>query len=304
MLDQARSFLGAEAASEVIRIDVPDQGGDSQGSRQELEPAVPALQSGSLFGGVQGLLIVDAHRLTAGEAELLASLLADADLDSVSVALVAEGRLPKALAAVVEGRGRTVRVAKAWESTATAWLETEVRRRGIDMEPEAVGALIQRFGADTAALAGVLEQLEGQGRVTARMILERFKNRPNQPVFHYTEAVARGDVAEALRRLGDLLVHHHPLVVLATLETELRRRALALVASDPADLRRLAGAGPKDRWVDRVWRQRGRLRDSGLRRALDALVRADRVLKSMPEETHRVVMERLTVALCRWLTGR
>jgi hypothetical protein len=38
--------------------------------------------------------------------------------------------------------------------------------------------------------------------------------------------------------------------------------------------------------------------------ALEALVRADRILKSAPEPMHRVTMERLTVAMTRWMAGR
>jgi hypothetical protein len=49
-----------------------------------------------------------------------------------------------------------------------------------------------------------------------------------------------------------------------------------------------------------MWRQRTRVRESSLRRAQDALLRADRVVKTHPEEVHRVTLERLTVALCRW----
>ena len=37
-----------------------------------------------------------------------------------------------------------------------------------------------------------------------------------------------------------------------------------------------------------------------LSRALDAVRRADATLKTLPEETHLVTMERLTVSLCYW----
>jgi uncharacterized protein (UPF0303 family) len=65
-----------------------------------------------------------------------------------------------------------------------------------------------------------------------------------------------------------------------------------------------AGARANDNWVERVWRQRGKLKDSSMRKAVEALVRADRTLKSAPDEIHRVTMERLTVAMCRWMVGR
>lgn len=310
MLDRARGFLREHSVAEddIVRIDVPGRGAGEEGSgavRAELEPLIPLLQSGSLFGDVQGLELVDAHQLTAGEAEVLADLLEHADPGAVAVSIVAEGSVPAKLKKTLGDLATSFAVRKIWENTATRWLAEEVARRGLEADQGAVEALIQRFGADTSSLTMALDQLEeSKGKITARSVLDRFRNRPNEPVFHFTDAVAAGDTAEALRRLGDLLVHQHPLVVLAALETEVRRRALALAAPDVEAFREMAGARASDRWVERVWRRRGRLKDSGLRRALDALVRADRVLKSAPEELHRVTLERLTVAMCRWMVGR
>ncbi len=58
--------------------------------------------------------------------------------------------------------------------------------------------------------------------------------------------------------------------------------------------------GAKNYAMEKVWRQRGRVRGSDLTLALDAVARADLALKTTPEATHRVMLERLTVALCRW----
>lgn len=56
--------------------------------------------------------------------------------------------------------------------------------------------------------------------------------------------------------------------------------------------------------LQKAWRARGRSSPERLRRALSALARADLHLKTMPETTHRLTMERLTVALCQWYGGR
>jgi DNA polymerase III delta subunit len=311
MLDRARRHLESAgvADSDVVRIDVPGRGassddGGSAAMRPELEPVIPMLQSGSLFGGVQGLLLVDANLLTKAEADVLAEMIPGVDFASVAIAIVSEGRLAASLAKAVKAAGTVDSIGKIWESNAQKWLHEEIHRRGLDLDGGAASALIQRFGADTASLDQALDQLaDTTGRVTAAVILDRFRNRPNEPIFHYTDAVAKGDRTEALRRLDDLLYHQHPLVILATLETELRRRSLALAAPDKATLMEWAGAKPSDRWVDRVWRQRSRLRDSSLRKGLSALVRADRTLKSYPEDVHKVTLERLTVAMCQWMTG-
>jgi DNA polymerase III delta subunit len=311
LLERARGFLESSgiAPADLVRVDVPGRGGSTdEGSgamRGEVEPLIPMLQSGSLFGGRQGVMLVDAQNLTAGEAGVIAELLPALDQDAVALVMVSEGSVPAVLKKVVKSHGSAETVSKIWESNAHRWLHQEIGARGLDISSDAETALIQRFGADTASLGQALDQLADAGKkVTAAMVLDRFRNRPNEPIFHYTDAVAKGDVSEALRRLSDLLIHQHPLVLLASLETELRRRSLALAAPDKETLAEWAGARPSDRWVDRVYRQRGKLKDSSLRKGLEAMVRADRVLKSAPEELHQVTLERLTVAMCMWMRGR
>jgi DNA polymerase III delta subunit len=268
------------------------------------------LQSGSLFGDKQGAMVVEAQNINAAEGALLAELLSQADPEVVAVALVSFGALPAALAKVVKAlvadeRGEAVSIRKMWERQASEWLREEVRDRQLTLESGAVDALLQRFGTDTASLSGALDQLtEHQGKVTAELILDRFRNRPDEPLTHYLDAVATGNVTESLRRLSDFLTHGHPLTLLATIENDLKRRSLASVADDEDDLRRLLSARSDDRRVARMWRERGKINDSALQRATEALVRAERVMKSQPEELHRVTLERLTVALCRWLGAR
>lgn len=307
MLDQARSFFQRAGVdpTDVTRLDVPGRGEseDTTGNiRSELEPMVPVLQSGSLFGGLQGLELVDAQQLTAAEADILLELLERADHSVLAIAVVSGGAVPARLSKFLRAEAESATVRKLWESNAAEWLHDEVDRRGMKLDRAAESALVQRFGADVASLGHALDQLaDTPGAIRADQILTRFKNRPNEPIFHFTDAVTKGDTAEALRRLNDQLVHKHPLILLATLETEVKRRAVALAAPDKDTFREMMKAKGNDRWVDRVWRQKGKLKDSNLRKANDALVRADRILKSAPAEMHHVTMERLTVALSIWL---
>lgn len=293
------------AHADVVRIEVPARGGGEAGEgtlRAELEPAVPILQSGSLFGGSQALLLTDAHLVGAAEAEILSDLIVHRDPEAVTVVLVTAGRLPKPLVEATKG-ATTVTVAKMWERNALKWLESEVETRGLSVEKGAVEALVQRFGTDTASMARALDQLqEHRGRISAELVLDRFRNRPDEPLFLYLDAVDKGRAGEALRRLADFLTHGHPLQVIGALDHDLRRKALAAAAPDQETLGSWLGAKPSDRRTTRLWSSRGRIPESALRRAQGAVLRADRVLKSEPEETHRVTMERLTVALCRWYT--
>jgi DNA polymerase III delta subunit len=306
MLDGAADHFARAGLdrSAIMRVDVPGRGAGEEGDggfRAVLEPVIPLLQSGSLFGGAQGLEIVDAENLQVGEGDLLVELLRGADLSSVEVVLLAAGALPKPLSSLIKELGSSKSVSKMWERQATQWLEAETRDRGLVMEKGAGKALVQRFGTDIAAMGQALDQLEQSNvKITKELVLDRFRNRPDEPTFLITDAISKGDVGEALRRLSDFLVHGHPLVFLAAVESDLKKRALAAAAPDEATFRDWMGARAADRGPSRVWSQRGRVRESALRRAQEALVRADRVVKSYPEDVHRVTLERLTVALCRW----
>lgn len=301
MLELAGAHLAKSGVSrdQVVRIDVPGRGAGEEGDgslRAELEPMIPLLQSGSLFGEAQGLEVVDAQNLQKAEMETLVDLLEGADLAVLEVVLVYGGSVPKA---VRDLGGQTVPVKKMWERQAIQWLEKELDARGLSLDKGAVEALMKRFGTDTASMGQALDQLEETStKITAEMIMDRFRNRPDEPTWHITDAIEKGDVATALRRLSDFLVHGHPLVYLAALESDVKKRALASAALDQATLKEWVGGS--DRQLARLWNQRGRVRESSLRRAQEALVRADRVVKTHPEEVHRVTLERLTVAFCRW----
>jgi DNA polymerase III delta subunit len=301
MLELAARHLLAQgvARDQVVRIDVPGRGAGEEGDgslRAELEPMIPLLQSGSLFGEPQGLEVMDAQSLQKAELGTLVELLGGADLSRIEVVLIYGGAVPKP---VRDLGGQTVSVKKMWERQAGQWLDSEIEERGLDLDKSVAQALIQRFGSDTASLGQALDQLaETPGKITAELVLDRFKNRPDEPTWNITDAISKGDVATALRRLSDFLVHGHPLVYLAALETDLKKKALSATAPDQQTLR--SWIGGSDRQVARLWSQRGKVRESSLRRAQEALVRADRVVKTQPEEVHRVTLERLTVAFCRW----
>ena len=303
--EQMLELAGAHMAKhdvvrdQVVRIDVPGRGAGEEGDgvvRGELEPMIPLLQSGSLFGDNLGLELVDAENLQKTEVATLVELLEGADLESIEVVLLYGGAVPKAIRDL---GGQAVSVKKMWERQAVQWLDKEVEARGLTTEKGAAEALVKRFGTDTASMGQALDQLEGaSGKITAELIMDRFKNRPDEPAWNITDAIEKGDVPTALRRLSDFLVHGHPLVYLAALESDLKKRALASAAPDKETLRDWVGGS--DRQLSRLWNQRGRVRESSIRRAQEALVRADRVVKTHPEDVHRVTLERLTVAFCRW----
>lgn len=306
MLEQASAAfreLGVEAPT---RIDVPAKGAAGEGEdatmRAPVQEIVPALQSGSLFGGADGVLVVDAQGLLKAEAEVIAELL-EVSADPIAV-FVAAGSIPAPLGSLLRRRAETISVKRISERTAGEWLGRAARDRGLRLDSEATTILMQRFGSNVAALGQALDQLVVEGPdIGAEIVRSRFKNRPDEPMWYYVDSVAAGDQGEALRRLADFLEHGHPLQLLTFLQSDVRRRAMAAAAPDYETF--LEWDGGKPGWaMEKVWKQRSRIKGSDLRLALDALARADLHLKTAPEATHRVTVERLTVAMCRWYGGR
>lgn len=292
----------------TVRIDVPSRGAEETGEggvlRPGVEQIVPALQSGSLFGHRQGIEVLDAHALQAVEGDVIVELLNATDPEAVTVTFLTSGALPTRLAKVVRSLGEVIEVKKLRERDAADWLTTEIRDRKLKLNHDAAGALLQRFGSDVAGLSQALDQFSADQEISRDDILARFRNRPDEPMWHYADAVAAGDIAEALRRLADFLVHGHPLQLMGFLESDLRRRALAAVAPNLETLAEWLDTQPNSYPVQKAWRRRGSTSDSELQRALTALSRADQLLKTAPEDIHRVTMERLTVALCLWYQGK
>jgi len=307
MLRRAQALLDQSEVDGIDRIDVPPKGGsdDGEGSmRAAVEAMVPALQSGSLFGGRRGVMVVDAHRLLKAEAEVAAALVETVDGSSSVVVFVSDGALPGALGKAVKAVGESIVVKPLREKDAADWLAAQARERRLRIEPEAANALLQSFGSDIASMGQALDQLESiEGPVTVDEVNTRFRNRPDEPMWYYSDAVAAGNTGEALRRLADFLTHGHPLQLMAFLLADLRRRSIAASSPDIETFAERIGASAKHYPTRKAWGYREASSEEDLRKALDAMARADIQLKTAPESSHRVTMERLTVALCRWYGG-
>ena len=96
MLKEAMSLAGD--GPEPLRIEVPGKGSgepDGEGAmRQALEPVIPALQSGSLFGDNPPVVLVDAQNVQSAEASVIAELVPTSDCTLI---LVVIGSLPAPL---------------------------------------------------------------------------------------------------------------------------------------------------------------------------------------------------------------
>lgn len=305
MFEKASDVFDRAGVTDYQRIDVPGRGASesTEGQlRESVQGIIPALQSGSLFGDVSGVFVTDAQNLLKAEAEVIAELVGAADPETVTAVFAATGAIPAPLGKTLRGVGSTESVKKYRERDAARWLAEAAAERKMKIESGAVSVLLRRFGSDVAALGQALDQLAADGaRVTEADVVGRYANRPDEPMWLLADAINAGDEGQALRRLADFLEHGHPLVVLSFFEGEVRKRSLASVAPDMETYADWVGAAPGSFPVRKVWERRSSTSADSLRRSLDALARADLQVKTAPEPTHRVTLERLTVAMCRWL---
>ena len=304
MLERAFELLTADGVGDPTRIDVPAKGtasaDDGSSLREAVGGIIPALQSGSLFGGVPGVVVVDAQSLLKAEVDTITELLDASDPSHTSVVFVTSGTLPASIKKRINGENVTIKAIS--ERDAAAWLAQETKDRGLRINQDARTELLHRFGSDTSAMKRALDQLAISGSTISVDDIKQFTNRPDEPMWFLGDAIMAGNQAEALRRLADFLHHQHPLVLLSYLEGEIRKRSLAAVAPDFDTFADWANANPRSYATKKVWESRTRANGEALARSIKAIARADLTLKTQPEATHRVTLERLTVAMSRWMS--
>lgn len=306
MFSRAGAIFNIEGVDEPVRVDVPAKGAaaaeEGTALRDAVRSIVPALQSGSLFGGKTGVVVVDTQQLLKAEVDAIADMLANADEDQAVAVFIASGTLPAGIKKLVAGSGRVETIKAVTERDAGQWITAYAKTHGLRVDAEARTALIQTFGSNTSQMQKALEQIAvNASTVTADEIEARFTNRPDEPMWFLGDAIMAGDQAQALRRLSDFLEHQHPLVFLSYLEGEVRKRSLAAVAPDYDTFTEWAKANPNSYATKKIWDARTRANAGALSDAVGAISRADLTLKTMPVATHRVTLERLTVAMCRWM---
>ncbi|GMR02483.1 MAG: hypothetical protein BMS9Abin20_0819 [Acidimicrobiia bacterium] len=308
MLAHAENIFEVEEVEDPQRVDVPGKGTaaaeDGTALREAVQAIVPALQSGSLFGGKTGVLVVDAHQLLKAEVDVIVEMLDNADPSEAVAIFVSSGALPTQIKKAVSAAGGQIVTVKALtERDAAAWISDYAKQRGLRIDQAARTELLHSFGSDTSQMRNAIDQLAiSASTISARDVKDRFTNRPDEPMWFLGDAIMAGDQGQALRRLSDFLEHQHPLILLSYLESEVRKRSLAAVAPDFDTFAAWASANPKSYATKKIWEARTRANGAALSKAVEAIARADLTLKTQPEATHRVTLERLTVAMCRWMS--
>lgn len=307
MLQMATDAFAEAGVDAPTRVDVPGRGAgtsdDGAALRDQVHAIVPALQSGSLFGGANGILVMDAQNLLKGEVDVIVEMLEHTDQAQVVVVFASSGAMSAALKKAVAAGGKAVAVKATTSKDSNAWIVQYARDNGLRIDNDARSELVKSFGGDITAIRLAIDQMAVTGGVIgAEEVRDRFDNRPDEPMWFLGDAIMSGDHDQALVRLSAFLVHNHPLILLAYLEGEVRKRSLAAIAPDYETYAEWAGANPKSFATRKVWDRRTRANGQALANCVRALAKADITLKTQPEATHRVTLERLTVAMSRWMS--
>jgi DNA polymerase III delta subunit len=307
MQARAAKIFETEGVDDPHRVDIPGKGtstDDGGGAlRETVQMIVPALQSGSLFGGRTGVLVVDAQQLLKAEVDAIVEMLGNADPDQAVAVFLSSGTLPAPIKKKVAASGKVETVKATTERDAAAWIVSYAKEHHLRIDQDARSELLTTFGSNTAQMRNAIDQLAISGStISASDVRENFTNRPDEPLWFLGDAIMAGKEGEALRRLSDFLEHQHPLILLSYLEGEVRKRSLAAVSPDYDAFASIAKANPNSYATKKIWQYRTRANGDGLAHSVNAIARADLTIKTMPEATHRVTLERLTVAMCHWMS--
>jgi DNA polymerase III delta subunit len=307
MQARAVKIFEAEGVADPHRVDVPAKGSaaaeEGIALREAVQMVVPALQSGSLFGGKTGVLVVDAQQLLKAEVDAIVEMLDNADPDQAVAVFLASGTLPASIKKKVAATGKVETVRATTERDAATWIVDYAKAHHLRIDQSARSELITTFGSNTAQMRNAIDQLAVSGStISASDVRDNFTNRPDEPLWFLGDAIMAGKEGEALRRLADFLEHQHPLILLSYLEGEVRKRSLAAISPDYDTFASSAKANPNSYATKKIWQNRTRANGDGLAHSVKAIARADITIKTMPEATHRVTLERLTVAMCHWMS--
>jgi len=164
---RADRIFASEGVEGPQRVDVPGKGAsasdDGSALREPIRAIAPALQSGSLFGGKTGVLVVDTQDLLKAEVDVIAEILDGADPDQSVAVFLAAGTLPAPIKKRVQASGKVETVKAVTEREAAGWIVTYGKEHGLRIDQEARSELLATFGSNTAQMRNALEQLAISG---------------------------------------------------------------------------------------------------------------------------------------------
>ncbi len=215
------------------------------------------------------------------------------------------GRVPKALAdAVTAAGGETISTDPG--RNLGDFVADAVPKAGLRLDRDAQRRIVDWLGDDAGKLPGVLAVLAstyGEGTTLGVADIEPFLgDAGGVPPWDLTDAIDRGDIAEAITTLTRMLRSgRHPMQVMATLHTHFQR----ILRLDGAGVRNekeaatVLGLKGSTFPAKKALAQSRRLGSSGVRESIRLLARTDLELRGTIDWPNELSMEVLVARLAR-----
>jgi DNA polymerase III subunit delta len=288
------SFLAEEALEAVLAEAVGKERADAveafRGEEATWARVLDAARTRSLFATRRAVVVRDADALK-GEPDGLESFLGDPPPGVVLVLLAAKPDRRRAVWKKLLDGARVVKAEPLKGAALRARLQDELRRRKLQVTGDAVQEVMDRVGQDLRRLMGELDKLEAYahgrgGALSTEEVAAVLGRGLAQPLFKLSDAFTGRDAVTSLELLESLLDEGEEAVkLLGVLHRALRQvRAAAelraqRVGRDQAASR--LGLPPNMAFKAQMLLDAAKAwTEDDLRRALAALARADRELKT------------------------
>ncbi|MCG6920838.1 MAG: DNA polymerase III subunit delta [Acidobacteria bacterium] len=303
------TYLAEEALERILEAAVGEDREDSlqvvYGDETTWERLVAVAQTGSLFVTRRAIVVRRADQLK-GDEERIGAYAEDPAPGVTLVLMAAKPDRRRKVWKQLLARARTHSAQPKRGRALRAYVEEELRKRGLRIAPEGIEELIDRVGQDLRRLMGEVDKLEaygaGQRSLSAVDVAAVLGRGLGRPLYLLGDAIAAREARTSLELIDELMGEgEEGLRILATLHRSLRqvRGALAMREAGIAGAeigRKLLPANMQFKARALVDASR-RWADADLQEAFVALGRADRSIKRGADAETTLAVA--VVAACR-----
>lgn len=313
---RARELLG-DADPSLAQEELTEADYKVEGGGFEIARLVDAAQTPPFLTEVRVVTGRHLSRFTkAGQVAALVAYL-EAPLETTRLLLVWEkgvnprqerlGAMPKSLKSAIAAVGaEVIDTAVPRGRAASGWLEKRLNDSTLRFDRQAVATIADTLGEDRSKVVGLLRTLEsafGSGSDVAAEDLEPFLiERGAVPPWELTDAIAEGNIAQALDRLQRMLAGgRHPLQLMASLQGNYEKllRLDGSGAQDEKSAAKLLAMKGSTFPAKKLVRQARSMGTDRIGRAIGLLADADLALRGTIAWPDELVMEVLVARLAR-----
>lgn len=190
------------------------------------------------------------------------------------------------------------------------WLRGRLKKIGLAARDDAIDALVEAVGTDTATMSQALEKLalfkDGGGELTVADIDENIAETAMRAFYNLQDSLAVGDVKKSLKNLHNLLRQKKvdPMQVLSNVRSKMRELARAGEIIERGGNRGELAAFYRGReWLaDRVYSTASQASPSAWRKTLALCYDTERKLKST-SLSDEILLDDLTIKICAAVKG-